>query len=81
MIAVLAKPALEVLRSLFVGAVQIATLHPACHQGSVCILDDQVCFISREGRVLFHHFFPAANRFIVLVALIRGCHYLTVTYD
>jgi len=57
MIAVLAKPTLEVLRSLFVGAVQVATLHPACHQSSIGIFDDQVCFIFREGRLLFHHFF------------------------
>ena len=81
MIAVLAKPTLEVLRSLFVGAVQVAALHPTSHEGSVRIFDDQVSFFFRQGRLLLHHFFPAANRFIVFVALIRGCHNVAITYD
>lgn len=52
MIVELAQPTLEVLRRLFVGAVQVATLHPSCHQGSVRIFEDQVCFTFREGRLL-----------------------------
>ena len=43
----MAKPTLEVMRRLFVGAVQVATLHPTCHQGSVRIFDDQVGFTFR----------------------------------
>ena len=78
---VLAKSALEELLSLFVGAVQVATLHTASHQGSVRIFDDQVSFFFRQSRLLLHHFFPAANRFIVFVALIRGCHNIAITYD
>jgi hypothetical protein len=55
MIAVLSNPTLEVLRRLFVGAVQVATLHPACHQGSIRIFDNFVGKTARLDRIDSKH--------------------------
>lgn len=68
---VIGEPTLKVLCRFLISTVQIAPFHPAGHQCSVRVFDDQICLLLREIRPLFHQFLPATDRFVVLVTLVR----------
>lgn len=78
---VISKPACEVACGFWVGAVEVAAFHPASHQGSISVLDDQVGCLSSPVGLFLHHLLPTSNGLVVFISFQWFGNHVTITHD